>query len=421
MQLTDILLKNFKGIENLSVCFKPGVNLIIGNNGAGKTSLLSGIGIAICNVISWLPVGFRGIRQEDIFVTSENTGDATTNLKYHTPVTIEAKFNYANKTYNSKITRRSESSNSETKDYDMLRLMKEKVGNNQELPLLSYLNSGRTSRIEYSGNRQIQLKQGKVDRLTGYRSAFDEVLNFNDIGDWCLRMDFAEYQMKKEVKEYSMFKNTVASFISHLQNNVINPHVYYSSSWGSLVYVENGQETPFYNLSSGFQNVLCMAMELAYRAAVLNPELKDVEDVQGIVLIDEIEMHLHPAWQWKIVGALQKTFPKVQFIIATHSPIILSSAKDATIFLMKSVNEIKVLDNAFGYKINDVLELRQGSTDVPEEIAAYYDKIEKLLDPYDENKLAEIQKEITDKYGEDSYVAKSIHDFIKINTWIEEA
>ena len=246
-------------------------------------------------------------------------------------------------------------------------------------------------------------------------------MNFDDIENWCLRMDFAEYQNKKEVREYKLFKSIVSSFISFLQDKAIDPKVYYSSVWGSLVYCENGQETPFYNLSAGFQSVLCMAMELAYRAALLNPELTDEKTLEGIVLIDEIEMHLHPAWQWKIVGALQNTFPKVQFIIATHSPIILSSAKDASILLMKSVNEIVALDNAFGYRINDVLSLRQGTKDMPEEISAYYDKIENLLDPYDEKGLSLLQASVNEKYGKDSHVSKMINDFIEVNKWIEEA
>ena len=138
-------------------------------------------------------------------------------------------------------------------------------------------------------------------------------------------------------------------------------------------------------------------------------------------MIDEIEMHLHPAWQWKIVGALKNTFPKVQFIIATHSPIILSSAKDASILLMKSVNEIVDLENAFGYKINEVLSLRQGTTDMPKEISVYYDKIEKLLDTYDEKGLQLLQESVCEKYGKDSHVSKMINDFITVNKWIEEA
>ena len=88
---------------------------------------------------------------------------------------------------------------------------------------------------------------------------------------------------------------------------------------------------------------------------------------------------------------------------------------------MKSVDEIISLENAFGYKINDVLELRQGTKDMPEEVSAYYDEAEKLLNAYDKKGLLKLQESIETAYGKDSYVAKSINDFIEVNRWIEEA
>lgn len=420
MQLANISLKNYKGIMDLSVAFKPGVNLVIGNNGAGKTSLLNGISVVLSNLFQWFPIPVREIAKEDIYVTADNTGDATTNINYHMPVEIASVISFNGELFDSKVTKTNESSISSTTDVRILEYIKNLADNNLRLPLVSFQNAGRGT-VKYSGKKNITLKQGKTERIAGYKGAFDKSMNFDDIESWCLRMDFAEYQNKKEVREYKLFKSIVSSFSSFLQDKAIDPKVYYSSVWGSLVYCENGQETPFYNLSAGFQSVLCMAMELAYRAAVLNPELTDEKTLDGIVLIDEIEMHLHPAWQWKIVGALQNTFPKVQFIIATHSPIILSSAKDASLLLMNSVNEIVALDNAFGYRINDVLSLRQGTTDMPEEISAYYDKIENFLDQYDEKGLSLLQESVNEKYGKDSHVSKMINDFIEVNKWIEEA
>lgn len=63
--------------------------------------------------------------------------------------------------------------------------------------------------------------------------------------------------------------------------------------------------------------------------AVLNPYMKEnIAKTQGVVLIDEIDMYLHPRWQWNIINALRKVFPNVQFVVATHSPILFASAKD---------------------------------------------------------------------------------------------
>ena len=75
--------------------------------------------------------------------------------------------------------------------------------------------------------------------------------------------------------------------------------------------------------------------------ALLNPDLKShIADVPGIIMVDELDMHLHPKWQWNVIQALRNTFPNVQFIAATHSPIIISSCKDET--LIRSIKHMRL-------------------------------------------------------------------------------
>jgi predicted ATP-binding protein involved in virulence len=85
-------------------------------------------------------------------------------------------------------------------------------------------------------------------------------------------------------------------------------------------------------LSHGQRNVLSMVADIAYRCAVLNPELRDraAKETPGIVLIDELDLHLHPNWQRRIVSDLRRTFPNVQFFVTTHSPIILQNLSPET-------------------------------------------------------------------------------------------
>lgn len=79
-----------------------------------------------------------------------------------------------------------------------------------------------------------------------------------------------------------------------------------------------------------------MIADITYRMAVLNPNLRDkTSETPGIVLIDEIDMHLHPKRQWNIIGALRQTFPNVQFIASTHSPILIASCKKGQLIRME--------------------------------------------------------------------------------------
>ena len=80
-------------------------------------------------------------------------------------------------------------------------------------------------------------------------------------------------------------------------------------------------------MSDGYRNMLSMVADIAYRMALLNPQFlgEVTKKTSGVVLIDEIDLHLHPAWQRHIVSALKEIFPKVQFIVSTHAPSVISS------------------------------------------------------------------------------------------------
>ena len=144
------------------------------------------------------------------------------------------------------------------------------------------------------------------------------------------------------------------------------PTLIYDARKQNLVYSED--KTKFediHNLSSGYQSLLWMVIDIAYRLAHLNPNILQFQNITGIVFIDEIDMHLHPNWQWRIVNALTKTFPKIQFIVTTHSPIIISSSNHCNIIQLDSKQKVSYLTNSYGYSINDVLSLRLGSSEIP--------------------------------------------------------
>ena len=91
--------------------------------------------------------------------------------------------------------------------------------------------------------------------------------------------------------------------------------VMYSRAFEDIVYIENGETIPVNYLSAGYQSLLWMVMDMAFRMANLNPEKLSLNQCEGIVLIDEIDMHLHPKWQWKIVESLQECFPKIHLYL----------------------------------------------------------------------------------------------------------
>ena len=142
-------------------------------------------------------------------------------------------------------------------------------------------------------------------------------------------MEMAAFHQENTIPEYEAFKATVSSIMKKMSDLEIAPKISYSRVFEDIVYSERDkEEIPIQYLSAGYQSLLWMSVDLAYRLALLHPGQLDFSLATGVVLIDELDMHLHPKWQWNVLGALEETFPNIQFIIATHSPIIISSCKN---------------------------------------------------------------------------------------------
>ena len=420
MQIKNIHLVNYRGMEDLTVEFGPGVNLIIGDNGAGKSSLLSGLSVALAHLLTGNGETFFHMDKEDVRATVHPAGDATTSVEYHTPTIVEGGLEFHGGAWRYSCKKDNEVSfplvdiPSGKADWDKMQELFN--DNSATLPLISYQNDER-SLISFDEAKQ---PDGQLERRQGYHNCLSGKPFFESVQNWCARMDYIGYKLRHEAAEYGLFKRIVSKFITELTESADAVQVDFSPALNRLVYSEGGNSYFIHNLSAGYQSALCLIMELAYRTALLNPRLDDMKSLEGVVLIDEIDLHLHPRWQWKILGALRATFPGVQFIIATHSPIVISSAEDAKLILMESPVSVKELPDAYGYNIGDVLELTQSSMDMPQEVKEWRQKIEQALDENDLQRAEGIVKAAADKLGEDSSTVKRMRDFLEVNRWIAD-
>ena len=426
MYLKSINIHNYRGIENLHIDFHEGVNLLIGNNGSGKTTLLTALAVMLSSPLALISTNRGSISQEvigeDAYTTNSFIGETTIQPVPHFPIEIESVIHLYGKDFVCRQEKQNVSANPEIKKYDLHYFFRDSIGDPQaHMPLLCFLRAGR-GKVIRKQTTTVTLSTGESERAQGYIGSFSDELKMEDIQNWCIQMEFAAYQKKQEITEYNAFQSIVNRFASLIDENAVNPKVYYSSAAGSLVYFDGSTEQPIYQLSAGYQAVLCMALELAYRSVLLNPALENVAAAtEGVVLIDEIEMHLHPAWQWKILKVLNELFPKIQFIISTHSPIVLSSAKNATLYLMKSPSDVILLDNVYGYSVNDILTVSQNSEFQPKEIEQYYKAAERIFDEGQKEDLDKLLANARAEFQNSPDVVKALEDFIQVNLWVEEA
>lgn len=401
MHIEHAHIQNFRGIENIDLCFKPGVNILLGDNGTGKTTILEAITVALGGYLQGiqnLKVG--GILQDDFRWSIIKLAGASNQIKYHSPE-IEFDLNIEGKTLHG-IRRRSDRAGNARTTTKCKEIQKyaQNIANaeHSNMPLLSYMSISRVTmsrRADYGKTAKIQLN----DRRNGYIGCMDSVIDKTSILEWIKKMSYEAVLNQKEMPELTFFQNVVSRIMMEVNELDNKPEIRYSADLENIAYIENGIINPVSIMSSGYQSLLWMVMDFAFRLSLLNPEMKDSESATGIVLIDEIDMHLHPKWQWNILNAFQKTFPNLQFIVATHSPIIISSCEGANLIRVKNLNDVEYLESAYAYSINHVLELRQNSRGILSELQNKIGDFDELLNSGDLSKAKKALDEMERLFG----------------------
>ncbi|MEW6499462.1 MAG: AAA family ATPase, partial [Cyanobacteriota bacterium] len=167
---------------------------------------------------------------------------------------------------------------------------------------------------------------------------------------------------------------------------------------------KQGQELIVNQLSDGEKCLLAMVGDLARRLALANPTLKNPLQGEGVVLIDEIELHLHPKWQREIIPALTRTFPNCQFIVTTHSPQVISEVKPNGIYILEATSEgvvAKRPESSFGRDSNRILEDLMGVSARPQEIKDELLELFRLIDKGDLDGARQLRQQIADQIGTD--------------------
>ena len=177
---------------------------------------------------------------------------------------------------------------------------------------------------------------------------------------------------------------------------------------------KQGQELVVNQLSDGEKNLLAMVGDLARRLAIANPDpTKNALEGEGIILIDEIEVHLHPKWQRDIIPRLTSTFPNCQFIVTTHSPQVLSNVKKENVFIVEDFQVYPADAYTFGRDSNSILSELMG---VPERPVQIKNQLKKCLYKIDDGNIEEAKvllHELSDLIGHDD------SEIVKANTLID--
>ena len=283
----------------------------------------------------------RSIEQEEIRVEQhvyiDKKGDKQVREEIQYPVSLSAEIDYHGNHYqqvcakdNSQgrttFGRTSAFSKKATEDSNQII-----HGGYLDLPFLAYYGSGRLWPLKkhFSNNSRVE------SRTSGYIDSLNPNSDIKEIQGWIKKQELIYLQKKKDVTSYQLVKEAIAAVIPNCKSvkyDVEYDYIYLEFEDGSLC--------PFYNLSDGFRSMVAMIADMTRRIVLLNPHMgaDALKKTSGIVLIDELDLYLHPEWQRRVVGDLKKLFPMIQFIATTHSPFIIQSMSPGEVIDLEECN-----------------------------------------------------------------------------------
>jgi predicted ATP-binding protein involved in virulence len=369
VKLKKIVLDNFRCFEHLEMDFDERLTVIVGGNGAGKTAVLDSIGFLFGRLLSRLPK-ISGIAPSlsDLKTLPHNklapafrckaTVDVATELKVlrakipddsqdtclhwslgrfrdKSPATKLAAFNKLRDAEiigpNTPVSSSAFSSFKQIYWLADLLLDAESSSQTYRMPIVTHYGTGRAVFETPMRRRNFKTQFARFDSLA---DALEPRTNFKRVFEWFHVKENEELRELRENLDLN-YRDSGLECIRRAITQFFDPHFKNPrTKLRPLRFVVDWKEGDHYipldlnQLSDGYRTTLALVADLARRMVEANPPGSGIDDplnTEAIVLIDEVDLHLHPAWQQHILAQLQETFPKSQFIVTTHSPQVLST------------------------------------------------------------------------------------------------
>jgi len=337
MRLDRLHIKNFRCYEDATFDFQPGFNLVVGVNGSGKTSLLHAVATCFSEIIGASGHAVHTSDEEDVRVVIKNFENGKRFEKSY-PLILLAEGMVFNHT-DWKRNREKPASPLPIPESYILPNPFELIALDEstDFPILAFYRSER--RWKTAGSTNQDAATLKISRLDAYRNWSNAATSLSDFESWIIKKTLEQLQKAfRTGVPLDTLDDELTWVNSAIEVALPNSKgVFFDVEVSSLlVDMGNGKVAPFSSLSDGQRGIVALFTDIARRMCILNPHLgKDVlKKTTGIVIIDELDIHLHPAWQRSIAPALQKAFPKIQFIAASHSPQIIGSLKPEEVIVL---------------------------------------------------------------------------------------
>lgn len=418
MRIDTIHIQNYRCFREMDIALDEHMTLFVGKNGAGKSTILDAAAVVASTFLCGIEGGIsRNIQREDSryeFYEIEGMVDA----QHQFPVIIMANGECGGKK-GIEWTRSLSSVGGKTtvKDARNLIAVAEQMqgqvmaGDTETvLPILSYYGTGRLY-AQKKEKRNLQTLQ-RFNRQVGYLDCMAAESNEKMMLNWFEKMTLKSLQNQQKTGKAEKILQLVAV------EDAISRCFQKISGCGAVemafdldthrIMVEyeagDGKRNRFAlnEMSDGYKNTLSMIGDIAYRMAVLNPQMgrEVLEKTPGIVLIDEIDLHLHPEWQQTILKDLQELFPRVQFLVTSHAPAVIHSVKKENIRILDGESVFIPAEQTYGRDANSILREVMQVGERPEEVRRLLGDYYQAIDREETARAEELLEQIEDIVGE---------------------
>ena len=361
MKINNLKVDNFRLFDDMKLQLNGKNTVIFGVNGTGKTSILKSINLLYANIINQI-VNRKELKQ--------NLNIELDDIKYgKTQTKLEADFFIENQliSYNRTMIRKS---GKRSQDLESLKILAsifqdKYMSDEKQENIPIFVNYG-TNRLVLDIPIRIRTKH-QFDIYAAFDKAIENRIDFRTFFEWFRNQEDYENECKVQNADLQFTDkalDSVKKAMLVMLDGCTNLRVARKPRLEMKV-DKNGVGLNVSQLSDGEKCTMALFGDLARRLTIANPNLDNPLLGEGVVLIDEIELHMHPFWQRNVVGKLRETFPNIQFIITPHSPIVVSEIDDEfNIYFLQNkeasseVIEFKRLD---GFDANYILEEFMGT------------------------------------------------------------
>ena len=341
MKIDHLQIENFRCFADQELFFDDRFSLLIGANATGKTAVLDAIAIALGAALISVPQATSAsVTRRDARRIYRPTGETGHYADYF-PVRIAAEGTFADMPLSWSRELMSEKSRTTRRNAETVqRAMQELMRRNQEggdivFPMIGYYGTGRLWLEQRLTYRRKSEPAKRDSRYVGYRNCLTPSSSARQMIAWIKRLALIEIQKGKSLNTL----NGIYQAIANCVEGAIQASFDFDED-DIVLEFHGSNRFPLHLLSDGQRGMAATVADIAMRCSQLNPHLNEraLRETPGVILIDEIDLHLHPRWQRGVVEQLSCTFPSIQFVATSHSPFIVQSMSQGGVINLDGVD-----------------------------------------------------------------------------------